>query len=131
MTIIVIGIVITTIVLVISKKNKEKEVPFVEEEKSEVYSLPSTKYSDMEVTNVVMKYLKNNNETMISMQINNTTSKKVEKENLEAILINSDEEVIGRIQTHIEKLDVGKQYNISVVLKGDLTSTKQIKLEKK
>ena len=81
--------------------------------------------------NIQMEYLKNNNETMVTMSIYNTTSKKVEDENLDAILIGPDENVLGTIQTYIQKLDVNEQYDISVILKGDLTSATQIKLEKK
>ena len=78
-----------------------------------------------------MEYLKNNNETMVTMSIYNTTSNKVKDENLDAILIGPDGNVLGKIQTFIKKLDVNEQYDISVVLKGDLTSAQQIKLEKK
>mgnify|MGYP001041803718 CR=1 FL=1 len=55
----------------------------------------------------------------------------VKDENLDAILIGPDGNVLGKIQTFIKKLDVNEQYDISVVLKGDLTSAQQIKLEKK
>ena len=85
----------------------------------------------MQVKNIRMEYLKNNNETMVTMSIYNTTSNKVKDENLDAILIGPDGNVLGKIQTFIKKLDVNEQYDISVVLKGDLTSAQQIKLEKK
>ena len=68
---------------------------------------------------------------MVTMSIYNTTSNKVKDENLDAILIGPDGNVLGKIQTFIKKLDVNEQYDISVVLKGDLTSAQQIKLEKK
>lgn len=100
-------------------------------DKQQVISLPETTYSNMEVKNIEMEYLKNNNETMVTMEIHNTTQNKVEKENLDAILIGPDENVLGQIQTYIQKLDVGEQYDISVILKGDLTAAKQIKLIKK
>ena len=96
-----------------------------------VIPLPETTYSDMQVKNIQMEYLKDNNETMVSMEIHNTTSNKVENENLDAILIGPDGNVVGKLQTYIENLDVGEQYDISVIYKGDLTSTQQIKLEKK
>ena len=92
---------------------------------------PETTYSSMQVKNIRMEYLKNNNETMVTMSIYNTTSNKVKDENLDAILIGPDGNVLGKIQTFIKKLDVNEQYDISVVLKGDLTSAQQIKLEKK
>ena len=68
---------------------------------------------------------------MVSLSINNTTDQKVEDERLEAILIGADENVLGSMETWIQSLDVGEQYNISVILNGDLTATQLIKLEKK
>ena len=78
-----------------------------------------------------MEYLKDEDKTMVSLSINNTTDQKVEDERLEAILIGADENVLGSMETWIQSLDVGEQYNISVILNGDLTATQLIKLEKK
>jgi len=103
----------------------------IQEELSPVIVLPETTYSDMEVRNIEMEYLKNNNETMVSMEIHNTTQNSVSDENLDAILIGPDENVLGQIQTYIKKLEPGEQYDISVILKGDLTAAKSIKLIKK
>lgn len=126
-------VAIVAVILIIAKVvNKNTEKPGTTgEEQQQVIALPETTYSDMEVRNIQMEYLKNNNETMVTMSIYNTTSKKVEDENLDAILIGPDENVLGTIQTYIQKLDVNEQYDISVILKGDLTSATQIKLEKK
>ena len=122
-------VVIATIVIInIVSKHKEPEIP---EEVNQVIPLPETTYSDMQVKNIQMEFLKDNNETMVSMEIHNTTSVKVENESLDAILIGPDDNTLGQLQTYIKSLDVGEQYNISVVLKGDLTATKQIKLVKK
>lgn len=96
-----------------------------------VIPLPATTYSDMEVKDIEMVYLKDNNETMISMEIHNTTANRVVDEDLDVIWIGQNENILGRIQTYIETLEVGEQYDISVILKGDLTATSQIKLEKK
>ena len=127
--IIAIIVVIATIVIInIVNRHKEPEVP---EEVNQVIPLPETTYSDMQVKNIQMEFLKDNNETMVSMEIHNTTSVKVENESLDAILIGPDDNTLGQLQTYIKSLDVGEQYNISVILKGDLTATKQIKLVKK
>ena len=48
-----------------------------------------------------------------------------------AELKDADENVLGSMETWIQSLDVGEQYNISVILNGDLTATQLIKLEKK
>ena len=97
----------------------------------QIIALPDTTYSDMQVKNVEMEYLKNNNETMVSMEIHNTTSNNVTDEDLDAILVGPNENVLGQIQTYIQELAPGEQYDISVILKGDLTATTQIKLVKK
>ena len=110
------------------KKNKENQS---QEGQETAISLPDTTYSDMEVKNIYMEYLKDNNETMITMTVTNTTSQKVEKEVFNTILIGDKENVLGQMgYTTISNLDVGEQHNISVIYKGDLTGTKQIKLEK-
>ena len=109
------------------KKNKENQS---QEGQETAISLPDTTYSDMEVKNIYMEYLKDEDKTMVSMSILNTTDTKVEDESLNAILIGSDENVLGQMQTWIQSLDVGEQYDISVILNGNLTGTKVLKLEK-
>ena len=109
------------------KKNKENQS---QEGQETAISLPDTTYSDMEVKNIYMEYLKDEDKTMVSMSILNTTDTKVEDESLNAILIGSDENVLGQMQTWIQSLDVGEKYDISVIINGNLTGTKVVKLEK-
>ena len=84
----------------------------------------------MQVKNIEMEYLVANNETMVSMTIDNTTQNAVSQETLTAYLIDSKGNTIGQTKTYIESLNPGQQYSISVVLKGDLAATTQIKLQK-
>ena len=126
---IAIVVVIATIVIInIVNKHKKTEIS---EEVNQVIPLPETTYSEMQVKNIQMEFLKDNNETMVSMEIHNTTSVKVENDSLYAILIGPDDNKLGETVTYIQSVDPGEQYNISVVLKGDLTATKQIKLVEK
>ena len=127
--IIAIVVVIFAIVAITKavKKNKENKA---QEGQETAISLPDTTYSDMEVKNIYMEYLKDEDKTMVSMSILNTTDTQVEDESLNAILIGSDENVLGQMQTGIQSLDVGEQYDISVILNGNLTGTKVVKLEK-
>ncbi len=127
--IIAIVVVIFAIVAITKavKKNKENKA---QEGQETAISLPDTTYSDMEVKNIYMEYLKDEDKTMVSMSILNTTDTKVEDESLNAILIGSDENVLGQMQTWIQSLDVGEQYDISVILNGNLTGTQVVKLEK-
>lgn len=101
------------------------------DERPQIIELPQTVYSNMEVKNIEMEYLKNQNKTMVTMEIHNTTETTVENEKLDAILIDANENVLGQMTTSIKKLAPGEQYDISVILAGDLTSAVQIKLIKK
>lgn len=128
--------IIAIIVIVIVVKNNNGGTGIIKkpgkdtQDETVVYDLPETTYSDMQVTNVEMEYLADNNETMVSMVINNTTETPVVQETLTAYLIDKSDNTIGQTSTWIENLNPGEQYSISVVLKGDLTATTQIKLQK-
>ena len=127
--IVVIIVLVVGIVLLVKHKNgKDGKEGTVEQ--AVIYDLPDITYSEMQVTNIEMEYLKNNNETMVSMIINNTTNNTVSKESLTAYLIDKDGKTLGQTRTYIESLAPGEQYSISVILKGDLTATTQINLQK-
>jgi len=131
LTIIAVVAIIALIVgIVFLVKSKIGGSSGTQEEVNDVYELPDVTYSEMQVTDIEMEYLKNNNETMVSMIINNTTQNTVSQESLTAILLNEKGETVGQTRTYIESLAPGEQYSISVILKGDLTSTTQIKLQK-
>lgn len=124
-------VVVIAIILIVVQVRKNTKPSTPTEEDNQVIALPKTTYSGMEVSNIYMEYLKDNNETMITMTVTNTTSQKVEKEVFNTILIGENENVLGQMgYTTISNLEVGEQHNISVIYKGDLTGTKQIKLEK-
>lgn len=124
----IIGIVIFKLV----NKNTESEKTRNEQQQEETvtYNLPDVTYSDMQVTNIEMEYLEDNNETMVSMIINNTTENPVSNETLTAYLIDANGQTVGQTKTYIASLEPGGQYSISVILKGNLTTTTQIKLQK-
>lgn len=128
----IILLVIAT-VLIVKFVNKQPQTPSGEEiEYEPIIQLPNITYSGMEVRNIQVKLLRDNDEgrgeTVLSMEIHNTTSQKVENEKFTAILLGPNEEIIGQMPTSITKLDVGEQFNTQVVLDGDLTAVKQIKL---
>ena len=124
-------IVIAT-VFVLKIVNEEPQTPSGEIEYEPIIQLPSITYSGMEVRNIQVKLLKDNDdgkgETVLSMEIHNTTTEKVENEKFTAILLGPDEEILGQMPTSITTLEVGEQFNTQVVLDGDLTAVKQIKL---
>lgn len=124
--IIAIIIVVVAIILIV-RKVSENQTP--EEPQQTVVALPDTTYKSMEVTDVSMEYLDSQDQTMVSMSILNTTDTPVENESLNAILVGADGEVLGKMQTWIQSLAVGEQYDISVILNGNLTGTQSIQLQ--
>lgn len=125
-------VVIITAVLIIKKVvNKEPEQSGEPTDTVEVIPLPELTYSGMEVNDIYMEYLKDDGKTMITMNIKNTTNSNVKDEHFNAILIDGNGNVLGQLPTFIQELAVGEQISVSVVYKGDLTSTTNIKLEKK
>lgn len=127
-----IAVVILFIIIAIISAIKSKENKVVEggEVKESELLLPDTTYSDMQVTDINMQYLEENDETMISMIINNTTENTVDDENFTVTLLNEKDETLGQMPTYMQHLEPGEQYSISIVLKGDLTSTAKIVLQK-
>jgi len=136
LSLLAVVIIIIAIVLIIKLVNKKPiETPGTEIEYEPVIQLPEITYSGMEVKNIQVKLLKENDngkgETVLSMEIHNTTTEKVENEHFTAILVGPDGEILGQMPTSITKLDVGEQFNTQVVLDGDLTAVTQIKLIEK
>ena len=128
-SIVVLIIVIVAIVMIVRKVNEGSE-PTDQEQQQTAIPLPDTTYSDMQVSNIYMEYLDEQDQTMVSMSILNTTQTAVENESLDAILVGADGEVLGQMQTWIQSLGVGEQYDISVILNGNLTATQSIQLQK-
>ena len=125
----IIAIIIVSIIVVQVRKNSKKTEENSPEE--QVVTLPETTYSGMDVSDIYMEYLRDNDETMITMTVTNTTSESVENEVFSTILIGGEDNVLGQMgYVTISDLAVGEQQSISVIYKGDLTATKQIKLEK-
>lgn len=113
----------------IVKNSKEPKEPEYEDQ---IISLPETVYSDMQVKDIHMEYLREQNKTKLRMTIDNTSTKTVSNESFNAIFIGPDDEILGQLPTSIEgELAVGDQYAVEVVLSGDLTSAKSIKLVEK
>ena len=131
-SIIVIIAIVGVIIFKLVNKNTESGNKGKEQQQQEavVYDLPDVTYSDMQVTNIEMEYLEDNNETMVSMIINNTTENAVSNETLTAYLIDANGQTVGQTKTYIASLAPGGQYSISVILKGNLSTTTQIKLQK-
>lgn len=127
-------VIIIAVVLLVKFINKDtdegKTKGQQQKQEAVVYELPDVTYSEMQVTDIEMEYLEDNNETMISMIINNTTANQVENESLTAYLIDANGETVGSTKTFIASLAPGAQYSITVILKGNLTTTTQIRLQK-
>ena len=128
----IIAIIAVICIIVNIVKSKKKKADETETQQAEqIVSLPeTTTESGMDAQGIYMEYLKNNDQTMITMRITNNTSKKVTDEQFNAILIGEDENVIGQMITGTNTdLDVGEECEISVIYRGDMTATQRIKLE--
>lgn len=123
-------LLIIAVIVIIINVNKDKTKKETPSDTNPVYDLPDTSYSNMEVKYVQMEYLKNMNQTMVSFQINNTTTTTIENENVNVLFINDNGEVLGTMTTLINKLAPGEETAVSVIYKGDITGTTVIKLEK-
>ena len=131
--IIAIIAIILAVVIIVNVVKKKQETPGSEtEEQQQIFELPETKTeSGMDVQKISMEYLKNNDQTMVTMRITNTTGQKVKEENFKAILIDGSDNVLGSMPTGTSvDLDVGEQCEVTVIYSGDLTATQRIKLEK-
>lgn len=131
--VIVIVIAIIVGINVFNKIPKQPEEPVEEQQQS--IPLPEITYSDMQVKNIHMTLLKGNHqdgsdETLLSMEIHNTTDEKVEKEKFTAVLFDANENEVTKMSTSMRPLNPGEQHNVQVVLKGDVTATTHIKLIK-
>ena len=126
---VLILILVIVLIVVFIKKPKNKQEPVQTTEMAGI-ALDDTTYENMQVGNISMEYLEDNDQTMISMTIFNTTSNKIVDENLNAILLDENGGEVSRIETFIKELNPSEEYDISVVLSGNLTQTKNIKLEK-
>lgn len=128
---IAIVVIISAVLIIKNVVNKKPEQSGEPTDTVEVIPLPELTYSGMEVNDIYMEYLKDDGKTMITMNIKNTTNSNVKNEHFNAILIDGNGNVLGQLPTFIQELAVGEQISVSVVYKGDLTSTTNIKLEKK
>lgn len=125
--------IIVGIVFIINKVvEKIPGTPEIPGDESPIIELPNTTYSNMEVKNIHMEYLKDNNQTVIRFDILNTTSNKVQKQFFTSVLIGDDDEILAQMpNTYIQELEVGQQHALEVIFEGDVTATKQIKLIEK
>lgn len=129
--ILIVVVVVVGAIFLINKFVDQPETPELPEE-SPIIELPDTTYSDMEVKNIHMEYLKDNDQTVVRFDILNTTSKEVENQKFTTVLIGPDDEVLAEMPfTHIQDLAVGQQHALEVIFEGDVTATKQIKLIQK
>ena len=129
---ILVAIIAGIVILIVSLFNKEPGKTGGEIEYEPIIELPDTTYSDMQVTNIHMEYLKENDQTAVRFDIVNTTSEKVQNQLFTSVLIGPKDEILAEMPfTHIQDLDVGQTHALEVIFEGDVTATKQIKLIKK
>lgn len=124
-----VAIIATILIVNVVKKHNQPEVP---EYQNEIIQLPEIVYSNMNVRNIHVQYLKNNNETKLRMTIDNTSNKVVKDDVFDAVLIGPDENVLTTMEARIVgELNIGEQCDVEVILEGDQTAVTQIKLIEK
>ena len=130
-TILVILIIVGIVVLVKNySDDNDNPNSKVETDKSITYSLPDTKYKNMEVTNVELEYLKENGQTMVTMIVKNTTGTPITSQQSFIVkFLNQDDIELINAGTVIGALDVNAETSISLILTGDFTSIKKVILE--
>ena len=68
--IIAIIAIILAVVIIVNVTKKKPETPSTDTEQQQIFELPETKTeSGMDVQKISMEYLKDNNETMVTMRI--------------------------------------------------------------
>ena len=122
-------LIILFVILTIINKNQE-EAPAEPIAVGDKILLADTTYEGMKVTDIQLSYLTQNNETLVTLEIQNSTSDAVENESLNAILKDGSGNELSRTTTFIKSLPAGESYRINVVLKGDLSNTKSVELKK-
>ena len=129
---ILVAIIVAIVFLIYKILNPTPKTPEIPEDVSPIIELPDTTYSDMQVKNIHMEYLKENDQTAVRFDIVNTTSEKVKNQLFTSVLIGPNDEVLAEMPyTHIQDLDVGQTHALEVIFEGDVTATKQIKLMQK
>ena len=129
---ILVAIIASIVILIVSLVNRKPETPEKPEDVSPIIELPETTYSDMQVKNIHMEYLKDNNQTAVRFDIVNTTSHPVQNQLFTSVLIGPDDEIIAEMPfTHIQDLEVGQTHALEVIFEGDVTATTKIKLVEK
>lgn len=129
---ILVAIIASIVFLIVKLVNPTPEKPDDTEKPAPIIELPDTTYSQMEVKNIHMEYLKENDQTAVRFDIINTTSEKVEKQLFTSVLIGPKDEILAEMPYgYIQELAVGQTHALEVIFEGDVTATTQIKLIEK
>ena len=137
--IVILLIILISIVAAFLVENKKNQNATIDEntnitpnDAETEMSLPNTKYKELEVTDIAMEYFPDNDETAVTMTINNNTEDTVENEVFNTILTGKNGEILGQIEdTAIALVYAGSKEQVTIVYSGNLTSAKGIKLEEK
>ena len=127
LALIIAGIIIAVKVF---KKNDNDEEKINETTEEQVFKLPDTSYSGMNVTNVELEYREDNKQTMVSMIIKNTSEKTVDQQQFWVYFYDKNGNEMTRALTTITEMKPNDEHNISIVLTGDFTSISKVELKK-
>lgn len=93
-------------------------------------SKTESEFEPLKVQDIVLNYVEEKNTTTIDFAIENTTSEKVEKLDIDIQLLNENEQVIASVETYVETIDANSKHKVNMMLLGNIKGIKKIKLVK-
>ncbi len=117
----VVALIITAIVLIVNK---------VKDNGIDKNAFTDSEYQSLEVTNIEANYDEATNKTKLSFVLKNPTSKKLENQFIDIILMNDKEQQLAGIQLKIESLESKGEKAITSTLSGDGSQITKAKAQK-
>ena len=126
LVLIVVAAIIGGIVFII-KNNQEN----LNDNNQDKVNLSNNDFSNLTAKGLDLKYIAEEEKTILDLKIENTTDEIVENETINVQLLDEQDEIVSEIQIYIESLEPKTQYSQPIELMGDLTQLiKKIQLKK-
>lgn len=127
--IILVLVVITAIILGVIFLNNDGDEGG-KTSQSGTISQSESEFEPLRISDVVLDYVEEKNETTIDFAIENTTDEKVEKQNIDIQLLDAKGGIISSVQTYVETIDAKSKHKVNMMLAGNIQGITKIKLVK-